>query len=139
MNTYLVAGMKFAAVLLLAGGILWGVAEHSGQHSGQSSLEQGIAYVHVAASDVDVIVDGLEYHVTSAWDGPIVCELRPGKHMLRMSRDGEVLYVEEFSVAVGKDVVLTAWERLPKDAVAAESPEQLSPASEPQQPDSAHK
>jgi hypothetical protein len=138
MNTYLVAMIKFAAVLLLAGGILWRVAEHSGQHSGQSPLEQGIAYVHVTAGDVVVTVDGLEYHVTSAWDGPIVCELRPGKHMLRMSRNGELLYEEEFSVAVGKDVVLTAWERLPKDAVAAESPEHLNLANEPQQQDSAH-
>ncbi len=106
MNTYLIALLKCTAGLVLAGAILCQVAMHSG-------VENGTAYVHVTASDsVEVTVDQEVYQVTSVWEPPIVCSLRPGTHVLRMIRDGQTLYEEEFTVGIGEEVVLTAWERV---------------------------
>jgi hypothetical protein len=42
---------------------------------------------------------------------PIVCELRPGKHTLQMTRNGKMLDEEEFSLSAGGEVVLTSWKR----------------------------
>ena len=96
--------LKGAAALAFGCAILWQVAEHSGP-------ESGIAYVHVTAPMVDVMVDDATYHIDSVWDPPIVRALRAGKHTLRMSRDGERLYEQEFTIGPGEEVVLTAWER----------------------------
>ncbi len=100
----LVAMGKPIAGLALGGAILSQVVAHSGPPN-------GIAYVHVTSLGVDVMVDDAKHHVKSFCDSPIVCELRAGKHMLQMSRNGRTLFEEEFTVKSGTEVVLTAWER----------------------------
>ncbi len=103
-RSWLSPTLKGAAALAFGGAVLWQVAEHSGP-------ESGIAYVHVTASMVDVMVDDATYHVDSIRDAPIVRGLRAGKHTLRMSRNGQRLFDQEFTVRPGEEVVLTAWER----------------------------
>jgi hypothetical protein len=106
---FMTRAFQFAAVkavggLALGGAVLWQVAAHSGPPN-------GIAYVHVSTPQVDVMVDERTYHIQSLWDSPIVCELRPGKHSLQMSRYGQTLFAEEFTLKAAEEVVLTAWER----------------------------
>ena len=103
-RSVLLATVKPMAGLALGGAILWQVAAHSG-------VQNGIAYVHVSADQVDVMVDRTTYHVKTRWDSPLVCELGRGKHVLQMTRNGKTLYEEEFTLSAGDEVVLTAWER----------------------------
>ena len=95
--------VKGVVALALGGAILWEVVEHCGP-------AKGIAYVHVAKSQVNVTVDDEAYWIETLWDTPIVCSLRPGRHMLRMLQNGQVLFEEEFTLEPGEEVVLTAWE-----------------------------
>jgi hypothetical protein len=60
--------------------------------------------------EVDVSVDDESYRVKSLWESPVVCELRPGRHTVRMIRYGQVLYEEEFTLAAGEERILTAWD-----------------------------
>jgi hypothetical protein len=94
---------KGFGALALGGAILWQVHDHCGSM-------KGVAYVHVATPGVDVTVDGRAYRIETLWETPIVCELRPGRHLLRMLRSGRVLFEEEFTLDPGQEVVLTAWE-----------------------------
>jgi hypothetical protein len=104
------ATLKTVAVLFLGGTILWQVGAHSGPPN-------GIAYVHVTTPQVDVTVDDETYHIDTLAESPIVCELRPGKHGLRMTRSGQTLYEEKFTLRPAEELVLTAWDR-PEDARA---------------------
>ena len=109
-RTFQFATVTTFAALVLGGVVLWQVSAHSGPPN-------GIAYVHVTTPEVDVMVDDETYHVKKLLDSPIVCELRPGKHMLRMTRNGQTLYEQEFTVKAANEVVLIAWGR-PADAQA---------------------
>jgi hypothetical protein len=84
--------------------ILWQVVIHIGP-------QYGMAYVHVSTSNVDVMVDDVPYHIDTLWETPIVCELSPGPHVLRMCQSGRLLYEENFSLGVGQEIVLIAWDR----------------------------
>ena len=64
----------------LGGLILWQVVIHIGP-------QHGIAYVHVPKPNVDVMVDDEQYHIETIWETPIVCELSPGPHVLRMGSE----------------------------------------------------
>ena len=88
----------------LGGAILWYVAVHCGP-------QNGIAYVHVSTPNVEVMVDDVEYHVETLWGTPLVCELSPGPHRLRMIRSGKTVFEEGFSLGVGEELVLTAWDQ----------------------------
>jgi len=100
----LVFGMvKGIGALAIGGAILWQVVEHCGP-------AKCVAYVHVAKSQVNVTVDDETYWVETLWETPIVCELRPGRHILRMLQCGRVLFEQEFTLDPGQEVVLTAWE-----------------------------
>jgi hypothetical protein len=83
--------------------ILWQVAERSGPTSGQ-------VIIHVTVPRVHVAVDGAMYWVESMWESPIVGELRPGRHQVRMLQNGRVLYQEEITLAAGEELILTAWD-----------------------------
>jgi hypothetical protein len=88
----------------LGGAILWYVAVHCGP-------QNGIAYVHVSTPNVEVMVDDVEYHVETLWETPLVCELSPGPHRLRMIRNGKTVFEDGFSLGVGKELVLVAWDQ----------------------------
>jgi hypothetical protein len=94
---------KPIASVLLGGVILWQVAEHAGSSKGR-------AIVHVSTPKVEITVDDAPYWVESLETTPIVCDLTPGHHVVRMHREGRVLYQEEFSVDCGGEVILAAWE-----------------------------
>ena len=49
-------------------------------------------------------------------EAPIVCNLRRGRHELRMWRGAQLVYRESFRVRPGEDVVLTAWDPPPLPA-----------------------
>jgi hypothetical protein len=57
----------------------------------------------------EVTIDDIEYHIASLYDCPLVCDLQPGRHMLRMLRSGQVLYEEAFTLSCDEEVVLIAW------------------------------
>jgi hypothetical protein len=95
---------KGIGALGLGGAILWQVVIHIGP-------QHGIAYVHVSTRNVDVMIDDEKYHIETLWESPITLEQSPGAHVLRMSRRGQLLYEENFSLGVGQDIVLIAWER----------------------------
>jgi hypothetical protein len=96
-------GIKCFGAIVLGTAILWQIVEHSGPPRCQ-------VVVHVTEDDVDVEVDGWDYRVKSTMASPIVLDLRPGRHTLRMSRRGRLLYEESFTLRPGRDVVLTAWD-----------------------------
>jgi hypothetical protein len=109
--------VKGMAGLALAAAILWQVVQHPASPGSQN----GTAYVHVLATDVDVMVGDATYHVASFHDIPIVCELTAGKHILRMSRNEQVLYEEEFTVPAAGEVVLAAHEHAESASLAPAS------------------
>jgi hypothetical protein len=94
---------KPVGCLLLGGAIIWQVALYAGPPKGR-------ALVHVSMARVEVTVDEARYRVEDLDRTPIVCELKPGRHMARMTRDGRVLYEEEFEIAPGEDNILVAWD-----------------------------
>jgi hypothetical protein len=95
--------VKGIGVLALGGAILWQVHNHCGSM-------KGVAYVHVMTPEVDVTIDDQTYHAKTMAEGPIVSELRPGQHMLRMLRSGRALFEQKFTLDHSEEVVLTAWE-----------------------------
>jgi hypothetical protein len=103
-NSSLLTGVaKCLGALMLSVVVLWQTADNAG-------LAESEVSIHVASSDVDVWVDEEAFRINRAFKEVIVCRLRPGWHELRMTRDGELLYEEAFTVERGHDVVLTAWE-----------------------------
>jgi hypothetical protein len=95
---------KPIGALLMGGIILWRVALHVGPHTGR-------AVVHVSITPVDVAVDEDVYRVPTPYLSPVVCELKPGRHSVRMIRDGRVLYREDVQILAGEDYVLAAWDQ----------------------------
>jgi hypothetical protein len=94
---------KLVGTLLLAGVILWQVVEQCGPN-------QGKVIVHVSKAPVHVRIDEATYPVGSIWMSPIVCELSPGRHTLRMLHEGRVLYEEPFTLKAGEEIILVAWD-----------------------------
>ncbi|WZO99036.1 hypothetical protein EP7_000628 [Isosphaeraceae bacterium EP7] len=100
------AGVRAAGALLLGGVILWQVAERSVPPGGET-------VIHVTEAEVDVFLDDSHYRVDTQVDSPIVRELAPGWHTLRMMKDGEVLYDRPFEIVRGEyGPILTAWNEL---------------------------
>src|SRR4051794_17840617 len=104
-NSSLLTGIaKCLGALILSVVVFWQTAD------GVSDSAESEATIHVAASNVEVWVDEEMFRVESAFEDVVVCRLRPGRHELRMVREGCVIYEESFGVERGRDVVLTAWE-----------------------------
>jgi hypothetical protein len=95
--------LRQVAALFLGGVILWQVVERCGSHSGQ-------VIIHVAMPPACVVVDGADYDVADLWESPVACDLRPGRHQVRMLRNGRVVYREEFTLGAGEERILTAWD-----------------------------
>jgi hypothetical protein len=102
-QTFAFSMARRVGALLLGGIILWQVVDRCGATRGQ-------AIVHVSMPQVEVRIDDQAYWVETLWATPIVCELRPGHHRLRMLRSGRVLYEEEFTLAAGEERILAAWD-----------------------------
>src|SRR4051812_34962481 len=103
-NSSLLTGIaKCLGALILSVAVLWQTADNAG-------CAESEVCIHVAADDVDVLVDEEAFWIKSRLQEVIVWRLRPGRHELRMMREGQVIYEEIFTVERGRDVVLTAWE-----------------------------
>jgi hypothetical protein len=94
---------KTVGALLLGGAVLWEVTLHSGPPNGK-------VYVHVPQGNGDLMIDDEMYHVRTLWETPVVCVLQPGHHALRLSRDGQPVFEQQFSIDSGEELVLTASE-----------------------------
>jgi hypothetical protein len=94
--------LQWAAAGLLGVATTWWVVEHVGGPT-------GTAVVHVCEPGVDLAVGDRTYRVEQRTDAPLVCELPPGRHELRMSRGDRVLYREVFTLGRGEQLVLVAW------------------------------
>ncbi len=99
-QTLILPAARWVGSLLLGGAILWQVAEHSGS-------TKGCAIVHVPKVGVEVEVDQTRYRIETLWETPVVCELTPGRHTLRMIRDGRVVCEEEFAVGRGEEIIVS--------------------------------
>jgi hypothetical protein len=95
--------VKGAGALLLGGIVLWQVVDHCGS-------TRGVAIVHVALARVTVTIDESRYWIETLEDTPIVAELRPGRHVVRMLRGQSVIFEEEFTLAPGRERILSAWD-----------------------------
>ncbi len=95
---------RWIAGLILGAAVLWQVAAHAGPSRGR-------VIVHVSISPADLIVDQNVYHVDRLEQTPVICELRPGRHTARLIQDDRAIYLEEFSVSAGEEVILSAWDR----------------------------
>jgi hypothetical protein len=102
-QAFALALVRRVGALLLGGAILWQVATHWNSTDGR-------VIVHVATPQVYVAVDDATYWVENLWETPIVCDLRPGRHQVRMLQNGRVLHEEEFTLAAGEERILTAWD-----------------------------
>ena len=118
-STMFVIG-KVMGAFGLSGLVLWQIAV-------RSVPQNCVAYVHVSIPCVEVLVDDVEYQVEFLWETPIVCKLRPGVHMLRMNRSGQVLYEQEFTLGIGQEIVLVAWDR--SDQIQAGDAQRSRPTS----------
>jgi hypothetical protein len=112
----MLAMTKVVGALGLGGTIIWHVGTHS-------SVQKGLACVHVSAPDVDVTVDDTSYHVETLWESPIVFELGPGRHKLEMSRDGRVVDEQEFTLGMGEEAVLAMGDRSNETQLNATRPQ----------------
>jgi hypothetical protein len=110
---------KRVGALILGAVVLWQVAEHAGATNGG-------AIVHVSMTQVDVTIDDAVYHIDSLEQTPIVCELRPGRHKVRMLREGQVVYEEEFTIVGGHELVLAAWDQY-DDGRSPARPKEIAP------------
>jgi len=99
----LIGALKWAGAFAIVGGLAWQAA------SNPIRLDSEVV-VHVGVGDVDVLIDGLRFHVDRPLEHPIICQLATGVHELAMLKDGVELYYETFAVEEGEDNVLTAWD-----------------------------
>jgi hypothetical protein len=95
--------VKGAMMFVLGGAILCQVVQQCGRGT-------GVVYVHVTTPDVDVTIDDATFHLHSLEESPIVCDLLPGGHVLRMLRGERVLFDEEFMLGPGEERVMVAWD-----------------------------
>jgi hypothetical protein len=107
MKGLLAAVAKGLGACVLSGWLLWQIAERAGPQTSE-------VVVHVTASPVVVTIDCRLYRVVTWRDSPVVCELRAGRHELRMWRGDRLVYQETFRVRPHEDVVLTAWDSAPR-------------------------
>jgi hypothetical protein len=125
-QTFCISLARSVATAVLGGVVLWQVVQHCGSTRGR-------AIVHVSKAGVDVTIDDARYHVEAAWEAPIVCELRPGRHTLRMLQSGHVVYEEEFALISGEERILTAWDGRTGDRNPAAT-DQIADARDPFDP-----
>jgi hypothetical protein len=103
-------GLRAAGAMLLGGVILWQVADRAVPHRGET-------IIHVTVADADVFLDDDHYQIHDQADSPIVRQIKPGWHVLRMMKYGKVLYDRPFEILRGDDgIILTAWNQLCPDA-----------------------
>ena len=102
-SSLLIPISRGVGAFLLGGVILWQVAEHCGP-------SMSTAIVHVSMTPVEVTIDETTFPVESIWMTPVVCDLRPGRHTVRMLQEGRMLYEEQFLLKPGEEIILTAWD-----------------------------
>src|SRR5271165_3876417 len=102
-NWTLMTGLaKGLGAVLLALVVLWPTAESAGTMECE-------AVVHVMERQVQILIDDEVYWIEDENVGPIVCQLRPGRHLLRVIQNARVIQEEEFSLQPGQQGVFTAW------------------------------
>jgi hypothetical protein len=94
---------KSLGVLCIAVTVFWATAE-------KSVTMECEAIVHVMEHHVEITIDDQVFPIEDDNVAPIVCQLRPGRHVLQMLRNGFLLQEEEFSLAPGQQAVFTAWD-----------------------------
>jgi hypothetical protein len=93
---------KGMSAVLLGGSTLYWVVE-------EVKPVEGTVLVHITEPDVEVTVGDHVFRISEREWAPIECTLRPGRYLLRMTRDDQVLYEQWFTVPRGEDVILTAY------------------------------
>ena len=92
---------------VLGSGLLGAVA--LGWIAGRAGPREGVVLVHVTEPDVVVTVGDQTCKVIGHRQAPLRWTLPVGRHALRMSRDGALLYAEDFALGGGEERILTAW------------------------------
>jgi hypothetical protein len=102
MKRILVSFLHYTATLAIGGVVVWQVATYGDRRHGQ-------AVVHVEVADVELEIDGDRRLIDAIPYAPLVFELKPGWHSLRMTRADGVTFSQPFEVQPGEDSVLVAW------------------------------
>jgi hypothetical protein len=90
---------------------------------------EGSVLVHVTEPDVQVSIAGRTFEIEGMCYVPLECTLPPGRYRLEMTREGDLLYHEEFQIRSDEQVILTAWNpRSPNVAKLADRSAALIPA-----------
>ena len=100
--------------------IFWLVVRHAGP-------QRGTAIVHVLQPDVVVAVDGRSYPVESIAQSPVVCDLEPGPHVVKVTHGWLLLGEKEFTVEAGQEVVLCPFQDPENPEVAGAGGRGLAP------------
>jgi hypothetical protein len=114
--------VKRLGAVCLALVILWHLAHHAGPQVGK-------AIVHAPRPGVLVSIDNRSYRIDSLAESPVVCELSPGAHTVKVHRDELLLGEEDFTVEPGKQVILHPIAHWAATRVAVSSERESVPAS----------
>ena len=94
---------KCLGALLLALVVLWPTVKDVG-------TEDSEVVVQVMEKHVQILIDDQIYWVDEENERPIVCQIQPGRHVMRVLRQGNLIQEVEFSLQPGQQGVLTAWD-----------------------------
>jgi hypothetical protein len=103
---------KFAAYGLFCFAVLGWIAENSGERKVDVVL-------HVLEPNVEIEVGPRRLVISEQPRNPISLTLRPGSHVLRVTRYGHRLLEESFEVGRGQNVVLAAYDQSKSSNAAA--------------------
>jgi hypothetical protein len=77
-----------------------------------ASLTSGVPYgkvlVYVSEQPSTLTVDRQHYSITPQMSYPLVCELAPGRHVLRLERNGARIYEQAFTVEARREQTIFA-------------------------------
>lgn len=93
--------VQFYVSCILAAGVFWWVAEHSGP-------PEGAVIVHVMERGVELDLAGRVYEFSEMTDEPLVVPMLAGTYNFRVRRGESVLHEETFTVRGGQTAVLVA-------------------------------
>ncbi len=87
-------------------------------HLIHNQSSKGKAIVHVPKAGVVVSIDNLMFPVPSMAEAPVVCELSPGRHRVKIYHGLLTLGDQRFFVEPGKDAVLWPYPHNPGAVVS---------------------
>jgi Na+-transporting NADH:ubiquinone oxidoreductase subunit NqrB len=73
-----------------------------------SGVDYGKVLVYVSEQPSILTIDRQHYSITKQVSLPLICELRPGEHQLRLEQNGRKVYEHSFTVEARREQTLFA-------------------------------